>query len=141
MENSKEILTELNRIAREITTIRTLVATAVNHLVNAEAEIPEKMRRFTNYTHDLHCMKYMYEEQGQPAPTHLSRELERADDRYRQVLKELHTDGGVFEKVRREMAADPENRYDHTRLLFKQEVKNETGTSEQQQNGLDQSGA
>jgi hypothetical protein len=61
----------------------------------------------------------MYEEHGHPIPDYILRELERLDDRYRQLLKELHLDGGTFEKVRREMAEDPENRWDHTRLLYK----------------------
>lgn len=126
----QEILTELNRQSRELKSIRELLATSVSYIVNAESEIPERMRRFTNYAHDLHCMKYMYEELGVACPPHLCRELERVDDRYRQIVKELHLDGGVFEKVRRDMAADPENRYDHTRLLYKpKEVDNEAGKS------------
>jgi hypothetical protein len=39
-------------------------------------------------------------------------------------LEVLHTDGGTFERVRSEMAADPKNRYDHTRQLAKPEGKN-----------------
>lgn len=123
---------QLTRIARELTTIRQLVSDAVNYMRNAESEIPEKMRRFMNYMHDAHDVKYMYEELGHAVPQHLLRELERLDDRYRQLLQELHTDTGAFEKVRREMASDPDNRWDHTRLLteFKQkEKKDETGQS------------
>ena len=108
---------ELNRIARELATIRQLVSDVVNYIREAESEIPEKMRRFMNYMHDAHDVKYMYEELGHAVPQHLLRELERLDDRYRQLLAEAHTDGGTFEKVRREMAKDPENRWDHTRLL------------------------
>jgi hypothetical protein len=83
----------------------------------AESEIPEKMRRFTMYMHDLHDVSYMYEEKGHPTPHYILREMERCDDRFRQLLNELHLDGGTFERVRREMAADPENRWDHTRQL------------------------
>jgi hypothetical protein len=50
-------------------------------------------------------------------PIHILRECERLDDRYRQLVTKLHTDGGAFEKVRREMAQDPTNRWDHTRFL------------------------
>ena len=111
--------------------IRQLCAEAVNDMRNAEAEIPEKMRRFMNYMHDAHDVKYMYEELGHAVPAHLLRELERLDDRYRQLLIELHLDGGTFEQVRREMAKDPENRWDHTRLLpgQKKETKDETRQS------------
>jgi hypothetical protein len=108
----------LERIARELKTIREAVLQAINHENEAEGEIPEKMRRFVTYMHDIHDISYMYEERGHEVPQHILREMERCDDRFRQLIKELHLDGGTFEKVRREMAADPENRWDHTRLLF-----------------------
>lgn len=122
---------ELNRVARELTTIRQLLSSVVSAIRDAESEIPEKMRRFMNYMHDLHDVRYMYEEVGQPCPDHLLRDMERCDDRYRQLLKELHLDGGAFEKIRREMAKDPDNRWDHTRLLYppKPGETNETGQS------------
>lgn len=128
----EELRADVKRIARELTTIRQLCSEAVNDMRNAEAEIPEKMRRFMNYMHDAHDVKYMYEELGHAVPQHLLRELERLDDRYRQLLVEMHLDGGTFEKVRREMASDPENRWDHTRLLPGQKKENgsETGKSE-----------
>lgn len=116
--NEATIINELNRIARELTTIRTLVSAVVNAIRDAESEIPEKMRRFMNYMHDLHDVKYMYEELGHEVPQHLLREMERCDDRYRQLIKEMHLDGGAFEKIRRKMADDPDNRWDHTRLLY-----------------------
>ena len=108
----------LERIARELKTIREAVVQAVNDAVNAEGEVPEKMRRFVTYMHDVHDISYMYEERGHSTPQHILREMERCDDRFRQLVKELHHDGGVFEQVRREMAKDPDNRWDHTRLLF-----------------------
>ena len=114
----EELKDELNRQSRELKTIRELVSSVVFAIRDAESEIPEKMRRFMNYMHDVHDVKYMYEELGHPVPQHLLRELERLDDRYRQLIKELHLDGGTFERVRREMASDPENRFDHTRLLY-----------------------
>lgn len=114
---SYDIGVQLNRIARELATIRRLCSEAVNDMRNAEQEIPEFMRRFMNYMHDLHDIRYMFEELGHTAPRHLLDEMERCDDRLRQLLEKLHTDGGAFEKVRAEMAADPRNRWDHTRLL------------------------
>lgn len=109
----------LDRIARELKTIRELVSKVVFAIADAESEIPEKMRRFMNYMHDVHDIKYMYEELGHDVPRHILNELERLDDRYRQLLIEQHAEGGTFNKVRREMASDPENRWDHTRLLTK----------------------
>lgn len=118
-EADDRLFNEVNRCAKELTAIRILLTQAVNFATNAESEIPEKMRRFANYFHDVHDMIYAYENSGQQKPEHLNRELERCDDRFRQLLEGLHADGGTFEKVRREMAADPNNRYDHTRLIDK----------------------
>jgi len=113
----EKLLVELQNIRRELKTIRQLASDAVNYIRGAEAEIPEMMRRFMNYMHDVHDIKYMYEEQGHPLPAYILRELERLDDRYRQLLSELHKDGNAFERVRRDMAEDKENRWDHTRRL------------------------
>lgn len=109
----------LLRIARELKVIRENTGKALFAIHEAEAEIPEKMRRFIMYMHDVHDVSYMYEERGHQVPSHILREMERCDDRYRQLLKELHLEGGTFEKVRREMAKDEENRWDHTRQLEK----------------------
>jgi hypothetical protein len=111
------LLAELNRQSREMASIRELVSKVVYAIGEAESEIPEKMRRFIMYMHDVHDIVNLYHEGGLPAPSHVLREMERCDDRYRQLLAELHSDGNAFEKVRREMAKDPENRWDHTRLL------------------------
>ncbi len=81
------------------------------------------MRRFIMYMHDVHDIVNLYHEGGQSAPRHVTQEMERCDDRYRQLLEELHSEGNAFEKVRREMSKDPANRWDHTRLLTKGETK------------------
>lgn len=116
-EHSTEVY--LQRCAQELKTIRTMMADVVNYMREAESEIPEFMRRFIMYMHDMHDVKNLYDEHGLKVPDHVLREVERCDDRLRQLLTKLHTDGGTFEKVRREMADDPENRWDHTRLLAK----------------------
>jgi len=107
----------LFRIARELTTLRRQNTELLKFYRDAEAEVPESLRRFANYMHDVHDIKYMYEEHGQRPPKHILDEIERLDDRYRQVLKSHNTDGGAIEKIRREMAADPDNRWDHTKQL------------------------
>lgn len=109
----------LKRIADDIKIMRQQMTDVVNYMRDAESEIPEKMRRFIMYMHDVHDIKHLYEEHGQTPPIHVMKEMERCDDRYRQLLKELHMEGGTFEKVRREMAEDKENRWDHTRQLAK----------------------
>jgi len=127
----EQMIVQLDRIAREQKTTRELMSKFVNYMADAESEMPEWYRRFTNGMHDVHDVKYMYEDVGAAVPPHILRECERLDDRFRQVLDRMNAQGGAFEKIRREMAADPLNRWDHTRLLAKpQETKNETGTSE-----------
>lgn len=115
--SAEDTVAILDRIAREMKMVRELLAKVAYSMGEAESEIPEKMRRFMMYMHDIHSVSYMYEERGLPVPQHILREMERCDDRCRQLLKEQHTDGGTFEKVRRQMASDPDNRWDHTRLL------------------------
>ncbi len=107
----------LERISKDMALLRKQMTEAIAYMRAAEAEVPESLRRFMNYMHDVHDVKYMYEELGHPVPQHLKDELERLDDRYRQILKAMHSDGGPLEKVRREMADDPDNRWDHTRQL------------------------
>ena len=121
------------QIARELVTIRTLLGKALYAIGEAESEVPEKLRRFMNYCHDIHAMKFMYEEVGHQAPAYVMHELERVDDRYRQIIGEMKAEGGPINKVLREMAADPANRWDHTKLLPKQteptnEQRNESRT-------------
>lgn len=122
-EHSAEVY--LERISKDMKIVRELMSKVVNYMVDAESEIPEKMRRFIMYMHDVHDIVNLYHENGHPAPRHVLEEMERCDDRYRQLLEAMHTDGGTFEKVRREMASDPLNRWDHTRQLVKPK---ETGT-------------
>lgn len=113
----------LLRIAKELKTIRENTGKALFAMHEAEAEVPEKMRRFANYFHDIVHIKGEYVTLGLPTPKWIDREMERCDDRFRQVLNELHTDGGAFEKIRAKMATDPENRWDHTRQLAKPKEK------------------
>lgn len=109
----------LFRIARELTTVRQQNTELLRYMRDAETEVPESLRRFANYMHDIHDIKYMYEEHGQHPPQYVIDEIQRCDDRYRQILKAHNSDGGAIEKIRREMASDPENKWDHTRLLPK----------------------
>lgn len=133
-----ELQAELNRQSRELATIRQLLGQVIFAIKDAETEVPEKMRRFMNYMHDVHDVKFMYEELGHPVPQHVNDELQRLDDRYRQLLSEYNAPGGAFEKVRREMAKDPANRWDHTKLLAKPKEKvDETRPSELQDQGAD----
>lgn len=119
------VVVRLDRIARELVTIRELTSRYVNAQEAAEKEIPEWVRRYVTYMHDIHDITYMYEQRGLPIPDWILREMERCDDRFRQILKEMHdlAKDGRFEKIRREMAKDEENRWDHTRLLYSPKPK------------------
>jgi hypothetical protein len=110
----------LFRIARELTTIRQGVSKALFAMGEAEKEVPEKMRRFMNYYHDIVHVKAAYVELGLRPPKEIDQEMERNHDRALQILHDLHSDGGHFEQVRREMTQHPVTpRYDHTRQIAK----------------------
>jgi hypothetical protein len=125
-----EVIKVMQQVRQELATIKQAVARVVFYMEEAESEIPEKMRRFINYMHDVHDVSYMYEEKGHQPPEWLKREMERCDDRYRQLLKELNLEGGKFAKVRAEMAKDTENRWDHTRRITSQGIHQKENGSE-----------
>ena len=106
-------------IARDIQATRSMLTEVINYIKEAESEIPEKMRRFIMYMHDVHDVSYMYEERGLPPPDHILREMERCDDRYRHLLEELYADLGAFEKVRQEMSKHEGNRWNWDRQLMR----------------------
>lgn len=107
----------LQRISRDMRELLLLTRDLVRYTREAETEVPERVRRFVTYMHDIHDITYMYEERGLVIPDWIKEELQRTDDRFRQILKEQHSDGGTFEKVRREMSQDKENRWDYAKQL------------------------
>lgn len=123
-----DVKVHLHRAARELALIRQELLKFINCMHEAESEIPEKIRRFAHFYQDVACICYIYEERGQSVPPYLNREMERCDDRMRQLLAELHNEGGAFERVRRQMAEDKDNRWDHTRQLTNG-ASNETRSS------------
>jgi hypothetical protein len=116
-EGLQSVQVYLQRIARDARETLLLQRELVRFHRDAEQEIPESMRRFVTYMHDIHDITYMYEERGLVIPDWIKEELQRCDDRFRQLLKVQHSDGKTFEKVRREMTEDAENRWDHTKQL------------------------
>lgn len=106
-------------LQQDIHVMKLMLGEVIIYMKNAESEIPESYRRFVNAFHDVHDIRYMYHEEGQEAPDYINREIERLADRFRQILEKMNHEDGAFGKVRREMASDPANRYDHTRLLAK----------------------
>lgn len=122
---SDEANNQLADIRRELADIRKLTSRAVNAMQEAESEVPEQMRRFANYFHDIVHIKGEYHSLGLKCPSYIDREMERCADRFRHLLEDLHADGGAFEQVRRDMAQRPGNVYDHTRQLAKPEGASE----------------
>ena len=112
--------TALARLARDIQALRSMLTEVVNYMKEAESEVPEKMRRFTMYFHDVRDFIEMYRQLGQEPPSHVLREIERCDDRYRHLLHDLNLDQGAFERVRQDMTTRSGNRWDHSRLLPKE---------------------
>lgn len=132
----------LGRIAREMTMMRGMLTEVIKYMRDAEAEVPEYMRRFVMYMHDMHDVKHLYDEHGLDVPKHVLRAIEFCDDRLRILLERLHSDGGAFAKTRADTAKHhARNRWDHTKRLEHlppQEVINETRPSTDEPNGLDQ---
>ena len=93
MQVDKTSLDYLAQIAKGIKVVRDQISTYVNAQHEAESEIPEKLRRFVTYWHALHDIINIYEEKGHLAPPNVKREMERCDDRFRQLLEEAHIDG------------------------------------------------
>lgn len=124
-----DVLAALKDLARDMRQVRLDLTKVLNSIAEAESEVPEKMRRFTMYFHDVRDLVAMHEERGVPPPAHLMREIERCDDRMKHLLQDLFGDGGTFEKVRRDMTERGGNRYDHTRLIagIHQEPTDEKG--------------
>lgn len=118
----------LSNILSELAKIRQLLSEQAAASREAESEVPDKIHRFVLYMHDIREISRMYQELGHAPPDYVVRELERCDDRLRHLLEDLHTDGGVFEKVRREMTQRPGNKWDHTVAVCgpKQECCDET---------------
>lgn len=120
-DSSEKMITLLERIARDTKATRDLMTGFVNSMTAAESEIPEALRRFMTYYHDVHDIKYMYEEHGTMPPDWVMVEIRRCDDRYRHLLEDEYSDLGRLEKVRQDMAARQGNRYIHERLLPRSE--------------------
>jgi len=112
-----EIAANISNLARDMRAILLEIREVVKYMKDAESEVPEKMRRFMMYLHDMHDVKFMYEELGHTVPKYIIREIERCDDRLRQLLDDMHSPDGAFERVRQEMTRRGGNRYDHTKLL------------------------
>lgn len=118
MTDMVQLEAEFKNIRQELATIRKQISKVTFYMEDAQSEVPEKIRRFVTYFHNMHDIKNLFTEHGLEVPVYINREVERCDDRLRQLLIELHIDGGAFEKVRREMAKDADNRYDHSRALM-----------------------
>lgn len=140
MSDKPESMSEayLQRMARDIQDVKQELIRVTKYMTEAESEVPEKMRRFIMYFHDVHDLINFYHELGQEAPAWIKREAERCADRFRHLVEDLEQPGETFDKVRREMSNRPGNRYDHTKLL--KGASDETGISKQQDGG-DESGA
>lgn len=122
----------LKDMARDMRELVRHIRDVVRYMKEAESEVPEKMRRFIMYFHDMHDLRDLYHQAGVEPPGHILREIEKCSDRLKHLLDELYTDGGAFEKVRQEMTKKEGNRYDYTQLLGRPAGEaNETGNRQE----------
>lgn len=56
-EITQDQVTYLKRIHEDMKIIRQQLGKVINYMIDAEAEVPEKMRRFIMYLHDMHDVK------------------------------------------------------------------------------------
>ena len=106
-------------LARDMRAVLLEIREVTRYMKEAESEVPEKVRRFIMYYHDVHDIKNLYEEHGQKPPTYILKEIERCSDRFRHILEEMYSldEQGAFERVRQDMAKYDGNRYDYSRQL------------------------
>lgn len=112
---AKELLEALDRnteMLEKISSKLNLVLTAID---KAESEVPEYIRRFTMFYHDMVHINWRYEEMGLTVPPWIKGEMERAHDRLKHLLDAENNQGGAFHKIRQEMDKIEGNKYRHFR--------------------------
>ncbi len=79
----------------------------------ADDEVPEYIRRFAMYYHDMLHIRVAYEEKGLPVPSFIADQVEYCHDRMELILAHENNQGGAFYKNRQELYAadDVANRY------------------------------
>jgi hypothetical protein len=107
-----EEIRETNRLLKQLMNRFDMIIEAVH---KAEQEVPEYMRRFTMYYHDIIHINARYEELGIPMPLHLKDEMERSHDRMRHLIEQENSQGGTFYKIREKMDLEMGNRFKHFR--------------------------
>jgi hypothetical protein len=116
-DQDETLAADLHNVARDMRAILLELREVVKYMKDAESEVPEKMRRFIMYYHDVHDIWNLHHEGGMVPPKYLNREIERCHDRFRHLLDELYGDQGTFERVRQDMTEKGGNRYDYSRQL------------------------
>lgn len=113
----------LARIARDMRAMLIEMRDVTRYMREAETEVPERVRRFIMYFHDVHDMQNLYNELGIPPPLHIKQEIERCADRFKHILEDMYDKDkhGGFERVREDMTQRGGNRYDWSRALAKPE--------------------
>lgn len=144
MSHEEDTVAHLKNIARDIQAMRSMLTEVIRYMKEAESEIPERIRRFIMYFHDVHDIQNLYHEFGITPPDYILREIERCSDRFKHILEDLYAEMGAFEKVRQEMSKRAGNRYDYSRQLSvhrrtEDETRNDTDTPSQSEGGTDES--
>ena len=114
---------QIANLTRDMRAILLEVREVTKYMKEAESEVPEKVRRFIMYFHDVHDMQNLYNELGLIPPLHIKQEIERCADRFKHILEDMYDTNkhGAFERVRQDMSERSGNRYDWTHALAKPE--------------------
>jgi hypothetical protein len=102
------ILAELRKISDKLTSVLDAVA-------RAESEVPEYMRRFVMYYHDIIHIREAHVQLGLDVPDHINHEIERVSDRMKQLVDMEHNQGGTFHRVMEDMKKIGGMKYKHGR--------------------------
>lgn len=112
---AKELLQALDRNSEMLEKIGHKLDALSGYVEKAESEVPEYIRRFTMFYHDIVHINWRYEEMGLQVPPWIRAEMERSHDRLKHVLEAENNQGGAFHKIRQEMDKMEGNKYTHFR--------------------------
>lgn len=105
----------LGLILKELQSLNAGLRTAITALEKAESEIPEHMRRFMMYMHDLVHVRWAYEEKGIMIPPYIDEAIEYAHDRLRVLIDRENQQGGAFDRGRQDLLAEGGMSFRHDR--------------------------
>ena len=108
MSDDNAVLEELRKITKQL-------ASVLGAIEKAESEVPEYMRRFVMYYHDIVHIREAHVQLGLTPPKSIDYEIERCSDRMAQLVDSEHNQGGTFHRVMEDMMKIGGTKYKHGR--------------------------